>query len=374
MTAWQDKLRWFVSQTAPGGRFWRWWQQSLLAWLPSRWRRRLGGAETRLLLYLRSDQLSVVCQRDHGLREVVNVPWPITFQEFSQVIPQSMGVMPTVWLLPQAQVLRRRMLLPAAAMSRLMTVTMYEIDRQTPFQSDQVYHGARMLTRHPDGQMTVELVVVPRRLIDGDLGIPRDWRSCLSGVDVIDERGRPLGVNLLPVHQRLRQQDPWMRWKLLLIGATIGLVVLAGMLLLDNRHNAALHLQELIQQDSERMKQLTEQRQQLFDLVDGARFFAEQRNKQPPAVAVWDALTRRLPSKTYLEKLSLEGGQMQLIGMSSEAASLVRRLEGDPLWRKPSLTGVLQSDAGPGMDRFTITAELMAAPMGKDESDDATKH
>ncbi|RBL01500.1 general secretion pathway protein GspL, partial [Xanthomonas oryzae pv. oryzae] len=51
-----------------------------------------------------------------------------------------------------------------------------------------------------------------------------------------------------------------------------------------------------------------------------------------------------------------------------EASSLVRRLEGSPLWRTPSLTGVLQSDAGRNVDRFTITAEL-AGPDAKEAAD-----
>ncbi|RBC28363.1 PilN domain-containing protein, partial [Xanthomonas oryzae] len=67
-------------------------------------------------------------------------------------------------------------------------------------------------------------------------------------------------------------------------------------------------------------------------------------------------------------KFSVEGGQLQLIGLSNEASSLVRRLEGSPLWRTPSLTGVLQSDAGRNVDRFTITAEL-AGPDAKEAAD-----
>ena len=52
---------------------------------------------------------------------------------------------------------------------------------------------------------------------------------------------------------------------------------------------------------------------------------------------------------------------MLLIGLSSEASSLVQRLEGSKLWRAPALTGALQPDPRSGKDRFTLTAELAIA-------------
>ncbi len=74
-----------------------------------------------------------------------------------------------------------------------------------------------------------------------------------------------------------------------------------------------------------------------------------------------DELARRLPDGTYLEKLSIEGERLLLIGLSNEAAALVGRLEGSPLWRSPALSGALQPDPRSGRDRFTLTAELLAA-------------
>ena len=57
-----------------------------------------------------------------------------------------------------------------------------------------------------------------------------------------------------------------------------------------------------------------------------------------------DELSRRLPDNTYLEKLSIEGDQLLLIGLSSEASALVGKLEGSKLWHSPALTGALQPD------------------------------
>src|SRR5690606_5659698 len=120
--------------------------------------------------------------------------------------------------------------------------------------------------------------------------------------------------------------------------------------LLDNRREVARNLQAQVDVAAQRARSVGEQRQQLQDLVDGAAFFDRQRAQRPPAVEVWNELSQRLPDGTWLEKFSLEGGQLQLIGLSDSASSLVGRLEGSRLWRTPALTGVLQGDDGSRRD------------------------
>ena len=86
-----------------------------------------------------------------------------------------------------------------------------------------------------------------------------------------------------------------------------------------------------------------------------------QRSARPTTVEVWEELSARLPDGTVLEKLSIEGEQLQLIGMSDQAASLVDALEGSPLWSRPALSGVLQAEPGQRRDRFTLGASLGAS-------------
>jgi general secretion pathway protein L len=79
-------------------------------------------------------------------------------------------------------------------------------------------------------------------------------------------------------------------------------------------------------------------------------------------VEVLDELTRRLPNHTHLEKVSMEGDRLLLIGLSPEASALVARMEGSTLWRAPALSGALQPDPRTRLDRFSLTAELIGSP------------
>jgi general secretion pathway protein L len=103
---------------------------------------------------------------------------------------------------------------------------------------------------------------------------------------------------------------------------------------------------------------VSQQRQQLVDLVAGRAFLDRVRAGRPTAVELMDDLTKRLPDGTYLEKFSIEDNRMLLIGLSNEASALPGRLEGSKLWRTPALTGAVQPDPRTNKDRFTLTADL----------------
>lgn len=369
MTAWRDNLERIGVRVMPeAGGFWRWWQQALLSWLPARWQWQLGLSQSRLLLQPVAGQLRLLRQHDESIDAVADLPWPVRPEDLHRLLPTALDALPRHWLLPEDAALRRPLRLPAAAAARLQDVARFEIDRQTPFQAEQVYFDVRLLHRRDDDQIDAELLVVPRRLVDGANGVAAEWSSALAGIDVANASGVPLGVNLLPPSQRLRHRDPMRRWNLLLALAGLALVAVAGWRLLDNRREAAEALRAQVQASAGRARLVAAERQQLVDLVQGAAFFEQQRAAQPTVLEVWNELSKRLPSGSYLEKFSMEGGQLQLIGLSNEASSLVRRLEGAPLWHAPSLTGVLQSDAGRGVDRFTITARLDSTDTRKKEA------
>ena len=121
---------------------------------------------------------------------------------------------------------------------------------------------------------------------------------------------------------------------------------------------AAAQLQADVAKRSVQARSVSQQRQRLVDAVEGGSYLQAQRNARPSVVEVMDELARRLPDGTYLEKVSIEGGQLSLVGLSNQAAALVGKLEGAKQWRAPALSGALQQDPRMRSDRFTLVAQL----------------
>ncbi len=354
-----------VARWSGTGGFFAWWGRSLAAWLPRPWRLALGLDRGRLLLQPDADAVQLRLQDGDGVRDLARVPGLAAAggDVLAALLSPELADLPRWLLLPAAAGLRRRLLLPAAAIERLRDVVAFEIDRQTPFAADAVAFDARLLGRRDsDGQLDTELVVVPREALSAQLDALGPLADNLAGIDVAGGDGTPLGVNLLPLAQRRQQVDPWRGWNW--VFGAVALLAFAMLLwqLLDNRDRAAQALQARADREAVAARAVSLQRQQLVDLVEGRAFLDRLRNARPTAIEVLDALARRLPDNTYLEKLAIENDRLLLIGLSSEASALVGRLEGARPWRSPALTGALQPDPRSGRDRFTLTADLTIAP------------
>lgn len=339
-------------------RFLSWWRDALSSWLPARWRTLFGLAAERLLLVPQAGEVQLLKAGPAGLEPLAELPLPVTAAELDAVLEPRLASLPRWSLLPAVQVLRRPLLLPAAAAERLREVVGFEIDRQTPFTAEAVYFDARIVGRRADGQLEAELVVVRRQGVDRALESLGPIAQGLAGLDVADADGQPLGVNLLPPALRVRRASPARTWNLIAVVVALLALVFAGWQVLSNRRAAADGFAAEVERSAAQARGVAAQRQQLVDLVEGARFLQAQRAARPTTVEILDELTRLLPDNTYLEKVSVEGDRLLLIGLSPEAPGLVKVLEGSKLWTSPALTGALQMDRRTRLDRFSMTAQL----------------
>lgn len=357
------------SAGGPAGGFFAWWARSLAAWLPARWRASLGLGRDRLLLSSAGDALQLRLERDDGvvgpvLEDVAVLPplsgWTDAGDPLQPVLAPALADLPRWLVLPASAGLRRRLALPAAAGERLRDVVSFEIDRQTPFSADTVAFDARVLGRRAgDGQLDVELVVVPRSALQPHLDALGPLAAMLAGIDLADSAGQPLRVNLLAPAQRRQRADPARAWNLALATIAILAFGLALWQVLVNRRTATDAFQQSVDARAGEARQASVQRQRLVDAVAGQTFLDQARAGRPSAIEIIDELSRRLPDHTYLEKLAIENDKLLLIGLSSDASSLIGRLEGSKLWRAAALAGAVQPDPRTRRDRFTLTADLI---------------
>lgn len=351
---------------SPLPRFLQWWGGELRALLPARWRDLMAGDAARLRLQLAEDGLDLAVAQGEVVQPLERLPAGPPAElpaALATALDQRQQALPRILLLPPGQVLRRALALPAAALENLRAVVGFELDRQTPFKPDQVYYDCRVQRREPGArQASVELVLVPRAVLDRQLELLGPVAATLSGVDALDADGRPLGVNLLPAERRLRRANRRLWLDLGLAAAAVLLLWLAAWETLENRRTAVAELEATVDQRRAEARQVNQLREALTDAVEGANFLAVQRERQPLMVVLLDELTRLLPDDTYLERFSFDNGQINLTGQSSQAAQLVGLLQGSPRLRNPALAGSIQPDARTGKDRFTVTAGYGAAP------------
>lgn len=361
--------------------FLAWWGGELLGMLPSAWRALLTRARARVLFVPVADGIELRYEEGGTPHAVAVLPLPASGEQAAIAVPAPGARVDALlgpdrkdrarWLqLPAGQVLCRRIGLPAAASERLRTVVLHEIDRQTPFRADQVSFDCRVVAVDQATHVAqVDLLVLPRDRLDAALAALGPLAAGLSGVDALAADGTSLRCNLLPVERR-KPTDRRNLWIDLAL-ATVAFLALGFALVhaLDNRRAQIDRLQTQVDALRRQARQVTALDKQLDAALTGANFLATHRAAQPPMLAVLADVSQRIPDNTFLERFSQQDSQIYLTGLSTDAASLVAKLQDSPLLRAPALTGSVQPDAAAKRDRFTLVATLQAARADQSAAD-----
>lgn len=364
------RLRTRLAKT-PLPRFFSWWGTQLLACLPPRWRRFFSGNSEALLLEPTGDTILVLREGDKAVSEFGRIAATATAEEQATEFRairariENPGLR-TILCVPESRALTRSLTLPAAAEDNLRQVLAFEMDRQTPFKADQVYFDSRIVARDPVSRsLRVELTVLPRTLLDPQLGAIAGGAVEFDGVDVRGEglAGARRGINLLPLERRARRRDMRLPLNLGLAALILILLVFNMSESLNNRASAVETMQGEVEKAAAAAREVLALKKTLQDSINGANFLAEKKRQGPLLIALLDDLAYRLDDDTYLERLSIENNQIQLQGQAKNAASLISVLTASPFLANPKLEGQIQPDPRTGKDRFTIVAEPKSVPV-----------
>lgn len=343
------------------GAFLRWWGGELRELLPPRWQALLLPPKRAVLFKLSREELEVGVLEASERHQLAILPLSedprLHQQKLREVlVERELVEAPRELLIEEDRVLRKEMNLPLAAESGLARALAFEMDRQTPFRAEDVYFDYRVLRRDRDAnQIRVEVLLAPRRDLDGKLEIMRERGVALSAVDVeID--GAPVGVNLLPLDQRHRAVN-WrtrVNWTL----AGIALVLLAAVMMqslwLRQHQIEEVELaMEDVRAEAMRVQQI---RKQITDAQEAAGFLTERRASTLPTVKVLAEVTELLPDDTYLDRLVIGEGSIQMQGKSSNAQRLIELVNQSPHFDSAAFRGPTRLDSRTQREIFDLTA------------------
>lgn len=351
------------SLKAQAGRFWDWWLGELLGLVPETWRQRLGQRGALLLIELDGSQCRLRFGGYGNTEVLASAPLGID-DELPEMLAAPLrhraGKAAKVLLrLPADCGLHKIVGLPAAAEASLGNVLRFEMDRHTPFSSEQVYFGYRLLKRETDQQrLLVELQLVPRSYLDPLL-------QRLAALEVHPARvalGEANG-DLPELWIDLRQpgapgaHSAWgnrrmLLWGLLLLG-------LAALLLLplQQREYAAERLQQELAQPRALAERAALVQQQLQQLEAGRDYLSQQQVRASAMLELLEELTRLLPDHTWLTRFEVSQERVRLEGESAEASSLIGLLEGSQHLHNVSFASPITSNPRTQRDRFSLLAE-----------------
>jgi general secretion pathway protein L len=316
--------------------FWRWWTGELLGLLPPDWRERLS-RRSNAIAEMRGGQL-VYRNPENGQPLAVKPRGPITY------------------LVPANDVLVREVELPLLPMSDVRRMLALDIDRLTPFQAEQVYFDADIVSRDQEsGRQRVAVGVLPRARAEAVLEEARSHDLAPAALGVKGGEGAP-AFDFLAAMRDAQGGDAAQRRSLYWWAGAAALLALN--LVIFTWHDSA-SLDELRQsvesqqgpvsvalRTRERVDHEAAQRAKLLDT----------KHKSAP-LPVLDAVTAAMPQDAWVRRFEWNGRSVHIIGARKTSQDILARLEASPGLRNArSQNNEAHTDAA-GYTGFEFTAD-----------------
>ncbi|WP_248132056.1 general secretion pathway protein GspL [Pseudomonas sp. B329] len=264
-----------------------------------------------------------------------------------------------VLILQSPQLLIHEVLLPVAAAQNLASVLSYEMDRYTPYTASQVYFDFAHEPIKHRALVRIRLAVVKRERLDTLLDQAQQADHSITAVDVVDEHGARLNVNLLPPHRRAQVRRTFMQPLPALVLAALALMITPPLLWLHNRQQALEDMQRQVKVLQEQTQQVLRINQQINETLNAQRYVVERRAQTTSMSALLNELTQCITLDTSLEYLDISvDGQVSLTGHSNQASALMSSMKSCNSLTGINFQGAIQPDSATGQDRFTLLATL----------------
>lgn len=256
-------------------------------------------------------------------------------------------------LLAPENVLIKTISLPATARKHIKNIVENKIRQITPFELDQVFYGFKR-TESKDKSISVQVIVIPKSEYEKVLATAEEN---LISIDRLEVKGFE-GIDLLPndrghsFHSNAEINRLFKINGALLILA-LALVFVGGGIrfaIADIKAaNAATSVTEVLQARREAQK-----------ISSASKDLQQLQASAPDIVPILNVLAASIGDDAWLDKISLDRGNIELQGYAKNAADVLFAVDQVPEISNAAFKSTIRRDASTGNERFQISATLKA--------------
>jgi general secretion pathway protein L len=150
-------------------RFFLWWGRELSFWIPERLKQALSDKTGYVFLHISAEKMKFSSLREGQRKTIVELAFNEQGLALAQKLLEENEDVKKAYLilrLSSKQAIKKILYLPAAAKENIRQVVSFELDKYTPFNSEQVYFALKSLGKEENGQIKVLLVLTPREILD----------------------------------------------------------------------------------------------------------------------------------------------------------------------------------------------------------------
>lgn len=341
--------------------FLAWWGEGLLLLLPARWLARLRHQPDTVTVEQQDGIL--IFRRYTGPGRQLLAERTVSMEDKSEKtsakewLNEQAEPLNLILLLPRESRLQKQLTYPLAAEKELRSVLEFDMDKQTPFTNDKVYFDYIITGRDTaNGQLHITLCLVLRDVLQKHLDavgfLDRKPEAAMTDPDDSLE-----SVNFMPPPNGNANKSS---------GQALAYICLAAFLLfIMALYLPLLRYDSIIGQFEDRVEHARSEAMQVQTLENKKRtvlkrseFLSNQAKRQIPPLQIILDLTRRLPDNTWINRLSIRSGEIQVHGESEAAAVVVQLMEESDYFEQTQFRSPVTKNSSTGKDQFHIATKL----------------
>jgi general secretion pathway protein L len=249
--------------------------------------------------------------------------------------------------------------LPGRASEFLDGVVRAQIDRLTPWSPSEAVFGWSAPRPAGTDRIVVTVAASARAMIAPIVQALADQRADSIFASTFGEgaSAQPAPIQILAQRAGAQQRVRQLRRKL------VALLVVAGAAFAASAGTAIVVGADLEAQRFDLERQIAMRRAELVSgrdsIADEALAGLEARKRATPAgVIVLEALSQTLPDDTYLNELRIEGGKVQIAGLTRDAPALIRLIEQSQHFTRATFFAPTTRAPTETRERFHIEAHI----------------
>ncbi|MGR9013440.1 MAG: PilN domain-containing protein [Gammaproteobacteria bacterium] len=347
-------------------KFFRWWRRELEFLVPEKIKRLVNEQQSFIIVRPEGNQLALT-YAGNGVAEPLAVlernasgaaQYKTLLSKDDRLAKANL-----ILRLTGQEAIQKELALPAAVKENLYQVVAYEIDRYTPFQTEQVYFSVKVLeVENEPGQIRVMLVLTPRETLDA---LYEDIKAMGMSPLFVDYEATPNdleqcydGYNLLPEHLREKTANtPRLIYTALV--ATV-LLLLGAVLVLPVwfEYQTVNALQEKIAAVEKDAKGVKALQMEIDAMIEETQLLIAEKNTMPMVIDILNTLSALIKDDTWLAYAQYSDGHLQIQGESPAASTLIGVLEDSKLFDNARFVSPVTQDKASGQERFQITVDV----------------
>jgi general secretion pathway protein L len=262
--------------------------------------------------------------------------------------------------LEKKKYLIKKITLPLETEENLREVLSFEMDRQTPFTTDQVYYDYIVNERDKQARtIDVSLILAPIDKLTYALDLLERQHVRINAISPCEE---PFGafnrVNLLPTEKRRKPQKAFRLVNYFLMFTLLALLIGNLALPIWQKSVFAKAVEEELAQFKRQSAEAVALRGKLEQAELENRFLESKKRDSLLLTQIINELSLVIPDDTWISNLELRDGVVHLHGQSVAAAALIPIIDASPLFRNVSFRSPVTQNRQNNTERFHISAEL----------------